>query len=432
MKHHKPLPLPGQRIIRSVISVWLCFGVYLLRGKEGLPIFSAIAVLQSMPPYTKEMWSLVKEKTFGTVIGAVWGLILISLELVLVGDGAPNEAVHYLLIGLFAGITIYSTVLLKLTYMAPMSAVVFLSIAVNYIQGIDPYLYSLNRFLDTVIGLCIAEFVNRIQLPRSHNTDILFVSTIGHTILGDDRRLSAYSLVELNRLIEDGAKFTVSTKDSQATVREQLQGVNLPYPIITLDGAALYHIPRMEYLRTVPMMPERAERIMRWTRQHDLEFFCNIIQDNLLIIRYRELSNAAMQDLFERNRPSPYRNYVKTPVDYYNDVIYLMIMDRTEKIDVAYDALLQQPWSKEYRIVKDTYHTGGYSFLKIYDASVSREAMLRELEQMMGTKKTITFGSEREACDVYIENADRDTVVKELRRRYEPVDLRYWKTIFRA
>lgn len=34
-------PLPGQRILRSVLAVWLCFGIYLLRGRSGIPFYSA-------------------------------------------------------------------------------------------------------------------------------------------------------------------------------------------------------------------------------------------------------------------------------------------------------------------------------------------------------------------------------------------------------
>ena len=31
------LPLPGQRIFRSMVATWLCFGLYFLRGRSGIP-----------------------------------------------------------------------------------------------------------------------------------------------------------------------------------------------------------------------------------------------------------------------------------------------------------------------------------------------------------------------------------------------------------
>ena len=434
MKQHKrTLPLPGQRIIRSVVAVWLCFAVYLLRGRQGIPIYSTIAVLQCIQPYTKDMTAMAKKRLMGTLIGAAWGLVALLLELELLRIGKANELLHYLLVGSFAGVVIYFTVLLKMPESSYFSAVVFLTITVNHIWDINPYLFVFDRSLDTFIGVLIAELVNRVQLPRARNRDTLYVSGMDQTILGDSEKLSPYSKVELNRLIEDGAKFTISTVETQATVRELMAGVNLRYPVITLDGAAMYDMGRMEYLRTVPMPPDKAEQIMGWAKAEKLSFFCNIIQDNLLIVRYEELKNEAMQNLFDRKRKSPYRNFVKSPRDFYEDVVYLMILDRTDRIEQAYEALAEQPWIEGYRVARDVYkYLEGHSFLKIYDASASREAMLPYLEELMGTKQTVTFGSIPGKYDVFIENADRNTVVKELRKRYEPVDFRCWKTVFRT
>ena len=43
----------------------------------------------------------------------------------------------------------------------------------------------------------------------------------------------------------------------------------------------------------------------------------------------------------------------------------------------------------------------------------------------------MTFGSVPGMYDVVIEDADRDRLVKELIRRFSPVDFRCWKTMFR-
>lgn len=237
--------------------------------------------------------------------------------------------------------------------------------------------------------------------------------------------------MELNRLLEDGAKVTVSTTQTQATVRELLQGVDLRYPVITMDGAALYDMHSLEYLRTRPMTERQAKQIMDWAHGEDLHFFSNSIEENLLVIRYAALSNQAMQTLLDRKRRSAYRNFIHSPADSYEHILYLLILDTHERIESAYERLLRQPWIGEYRVVKDVSEYEGFSFLKIYDVSANREAMLRELESIMGTKETVTFGSILGQYDVVIEDADRDRMVKELIRRFSPVDFRCWKSIFR-
>ena len=414
-----------------MVAVWLCFAVYFLRGQKGIPFYSVIAALQCLQPYTKEMGKVARKRLVGTLIGAFWGLLTLLLELGLLYDGIPDEWSHFLLLGLFTGIVLYSTVLLKATEASYFSAVVFLSIAVNHIGDANPYLFAFNRLLDTMIGVLIAEIVNRLHLPRLRNTDTLFVSGIGDTILGTDRKLSPYSKVELNRLIEDGAIFTVSTSETQATVRELLAGVKLPYPIITMNGAALYKLDTMEYLRTVPMCPEKTARLLAWAEEMGLGYFSNSVEQNLLVVRYEALANNGMSQIFSRKRCSPYRNYVQSKTDPNDDVLYLFIVDTEEKIKDVLSDLQRKTWAGEFRIVTEKTEFPGYAGIKIYDAAVSKEAMLEELKQIMGIEKTVTMGSIEGHYDVYIPNADRDLVVKELKKRFEPVSIRGWRNIFR-
>lgn len=431
MNKHKTLPVPGQRIFRSAAAVAVCLLIYLLRGRQGIPFYSAIAALQCIQPYTKDMRGVARKRFLGTVIGALWGLALLLFEIALVKAGHPVEPTHYVLVPLFVILTLYSTVLLHVQEMAYFSGVVFLAVAVNHFTDANPYLFAFNRLLDTTIGIVVAAVVNRIHLPRARNLDTLYVSALGHSLLDSESRLSDYSKVELNRLMDDGMKFSLSTVETQATVRELLPGVRLRYPIITMDGAALYDMGSLSYLRTTPMSEEKAERITAWCRERELPFFSNSIEQNLLVIRFRELPNEAMRRLFDEKRGSPYRNYIRSDADAFSHVVYLLLLDRDERIDSALEQLAAEPWSGEYRVVKRPSKYEGFSTLKIYDAACSRAAMLRELETMMETKETVTFGGDASRYDVAIPNSDRNVLVKELKRRFEPVDLRCWKSVFR-
>lgn len=54
-----------------------------------------------------------------------------------------------------------------------------------------------------------------------------------------------------------------------------------------------------------------------------------------------------------------------------------------------------------------------------------------ELAQSIGAKNTLTFGGDPERFDVYIRDADRNVLVRELKRRFEPMDIRGWREIIR-
>ena len=138
-----------------------------------------------------------------------------------------------------------------------------------------------------------------------------------------------------------------------------------------------------------------------------------------------------MEQIFREKRSSPYRNYVQSKTDPNDDVLYLFVVDTKDRIEQARKDFQSRPWAEEYRIEIEATDIPGYAGMKIYDADVSKEAMLEELKQLMGMEKTVTMGSIQGHYDVYIPNADRDFVVKELKRRFEPVSIRGWRNMFR-
>lgn len=151
----------------------------------------------------------------------------------------------------------------------------------------------------------------------------------------------------------------------------------------------------------------------------------------VLLLELELLKNAGMEQMFAQKRRSPYRNFVHGPTDPAGHVLYLLFLDTPERLEQARARLLSEPWASEHRVVIEPSEYVGYTRMKVYDAAVSKEAMLRVLEEHMGTKETVTMGSIPGQYDVFIQAADRDQVVKDLKRRFEPVDLRGWRNIFR-
>ena len=431
-KHRLRLPVPGQRIFRSMLAIWFCFLIYLLRGRVGMPFYSAIAALQCLQPNTDAMRPVARRRVIGTFVGAFWGLIALLLETELISDGMPDYGVHVLLIGLFGGLVLYFTVLLKISDAAYFSAVVMLSITVNHIGDANPYLFVLHRVVDTLIGVVVAGLINRLHLPRTRNTDTLFLSGLNPALLGKANRLSPYAKVELNRLIEDGAKFSISTMQTPATVRELMDGVTLPYPVIAMDGAALYDMKKREFLEVVGLPDELALCIADFLEARSLPFFANTLEAHTVLVRYSELRNEAIRQLYEEKRQSPYRNFVPCRREDLRHVIYFMVLAPKEEVETAAAALAAQPWSAEIRLAHDGMkERDGYACLKICSAEASRERMTAKLEERLGTKQTVVFSSIPGAGDVVIPDADKDRMVHELKRRFEPVDLRGWRNMFR-
>lgn len=422
------LPIPGQRIVRSTIAVALCFVIYYLRGKRGIPFYSALAVLQCMQPYHTSMKEMAKKRTTGTFVGAFWGLVVILILLALNGNrpgGIEESFTKYMLISLFTGIVLYSTVVLDCKKSSYFSCVVFLSITVMHITDESPILFVMNRVLDTLIGIGLAIIVNSVHLPRRKHNEILFVSGIDDTILNSGSRLTPYNKVELNRLIENGANFTISTIRTPASVREALEGVNLKLPIIAMDGAVLYDMEENSFLMKYQMSDSQADKMSTFLDDIGITYFTNTVVDDLLVIYYQNLENEAEQGIYERYRKSPYRNYVKVEHPICSNVVYFLVIEKKEKTEQLYQQLMEQEWVSDFRIVlADSMNYPGYAHIKIYHKQATREHMLQNLEALLDIEKTVTFGSIEGKYDVFIANSDRNIMVKELKKRYEPVDFK--------
>ena len=67
--------------------------------------------------------------------------------------------------------------------------------------------------------------------------------------------------------------------------------------------------------------------------------------------------------------------------------------------------------------------------MRIYAAGATRAAMLAHLQKYVGAPQTVTFGGDLGECDVLIEDAGHNRMVKALKKRFSPIDLRGWKNI---
>ena len=255
-------------------------------------------------------------------------------------------------------------------------------------------------------------------------------------------------------------RFSISTKQTPATVREVLAGVNFRLPIIAMDGAVLYDLVTMKYIRTEKMSPDLVRLISDFLQAEGMPFFVNTIQDQLLIIYFKDYKDLILEEvkdahreynadsakssftltksaylcmakLYRKKRVSPHRNYVRTDTPVTEDVVYLQVIDLAENIDALYEKLMSHPWADRCRTNFETLDCDeGEKILRIYSASATRDNMLEQLRQMTGAPKVVTFSNKPGSADVLVRDPSRDQVVKELKKRFKPVSLRGWKNIF--
>lgn len=410
------IPRIGMRIIKSAIGIFLCFLIDYFRGNSGIVFYSQLAVLWCIRDYVSETKKFALQRTVGTVIGAIYGLILI------VGNSFfPNIMGNTLIYGLVVSIAIifvlYTTVVFGQKQASYFSCVVFLSIVINHVSDTNPYIFVWNRFLDTMIGIIVGVVVNCFYIRRKKDNDTLYLSGLDDTLLAPGGDVSAYSRVELNRMIESGVKFTVSTIRTPASLLEPMRGINLSLPVIAMDGAALYSIADNSYEKVYVISNEQSVQIQNHLNRIGVNYFTNVVIEDVLLIYYQNSDNIYYNSLITKMRKSPYRNYLKQNDLIEQSVVYFMIIDTAERIDEIYKTIKKEKLFDELKItVTKSFNMEECSLIKIYNKNATKENMLDYLKEKIGVDKTVTFGTIEGKYTHIIEAGEFNQVVKLMKK----------------
>ncbi|MGN0650462.1 MAG: HAD hydrolase family protein [Oscillospiraceae bacterium] len=411
MKPKFTFPPVGNRIIKSAVGVLLCWCVYLIRGRSGIPFYSMLAALWCIQPYINTTLIMALQRTVGTLIGAVFGLITIILE-IYVFD-IYDRPLGFFVVALMIIPVIYATLLLKRPNASYFSCVVFLSITVNHIMDANPYIFVLDRVIDTFIGIAIGMLVNSARLPRRRIKNVLFTAELDDMLSPISEQLTDFSKIEINRMLSEGLKFSLVTMRTPASLMGILSDVQLNLPVVVMNGAALYDFRENSYVMAYIISRDSCERVRNIASAAGMNVFTNALCDDSLVIYYDRLENEAEKAIFSSLKKSPYRNYLNRPPHPQDRVIYLMIIDRSEKIAGLFEQLENSEIGSVLKLI--TYPSQdypGYSYIKIYNKNAGKQNMTEILCREYGI----------ENCRAVSTNGSRslNAIARHLKSSFEP------------
>ncbi len=417
----RKLPRIGMRIIKSAVAVFISFAAADLANSDGV-LFYAHAALWCIQPQRENMRMNAVHRMIGTFIGAVFGLAVILTDQKLALSGMWGEFFYIGMVSAAVIPVIYITLLIRKRDTSYFSCVTFLSIVVTHIGEADPYPFVWRRLMDTLIGIVIGMAVNSIRLPYRKVKDTLFVLCMDDEILSENRALSSYGYVELNRMLDDGANFTMSTRRTPASLIEMLRGIELKLPVIAMDGAVMYDLKKHEYLHAYVLSQKTVCFLQEFLDAYDVNYFLNMLLDNVLIIQHKNQFNEAEQGEYERRRYSPYAHFTTNDRVAHARCVYVMLLQKEDLIQEIHDRLLEQEFCTKLRVaVCGSCEYPGYVYLNIYNRNATKENMIEYLKQETGLAHTLTFGSTEGTYDITIKNYSRNKGVHTLKKMYEPL-----------
>lgn len=417
--HHVSLPYLGYRIIKTSIAVFLCLLLHMLLGYQGMVLQSVIAAIVCMQPYVSDTKKFAVERMIGTINGAVWGLLFLFFFSLF--PGLPSHmllAYFFMSVGVL--ITIYSTVVLRLTDTAGLSAIVFMCVVISYPELEAPVLLALSRIWDTTIGILVAIAVNVVKLPRKRRRDWLFFVRLQDLVPDRYAQVASRVMISLNHLYQDGARICLVSQWAPAYTLSQMEHLEAKVPAIVMDGAALYDFYEKKYLEIIEMGKEDAALLCRMLKKMNLGYCVYAVRDRTtLIYRQGQLNRAEAME-YDKMKRSLLRNYVDGPYTGEDRIAFIRTIDTEERIDALELQLKTMLPKGHYRMVKRPQPDfAGYAGLYFYAPGATVEQMKRRIVQWGGGAwKPVDVLPEGTHYDV---QKDAIHLLHRLRALYEPL-----------
>ena len=165
----------------------------------------------------------------------------------------------------------------------------------------------------------------------------LYLSDLDGTLLQNDASLSPFAVRELNRMIEKGLCFSISSARSTGTVIGILDGLRLTVPIALFNGVIYYDYSAARFVRVMDIDPQAARQVARVMEQYDLHSTMYTYQDQQLFACYtsldteRERQFAAERSRFPQKKWRQVDSLAKTAEN--ERVVFFSMPGPKEKMD---------------------------------------------------------------------------------------------------
>lgn len=224
----------------------------------------------------------------------------------------------------------------------------------------------------------------------------LYVSDMDGTLLNPESLVSDTTASILNKVIAEGALFTVATARTPATVSGLLENVRMTLPAAVMTGSSLWNPHTHIYSDTRFIAPEEVKKALGIYKTHHLPTFLYTLEDNILhIYHYGPLNHnellflqARLNTPFKISHVSP-ENPNLLP-DSFHNVILLFAIQPTTEAEPVYRQL-----SKEVRCTLNYYHENfgpDTALLEMFAEGSSKARAIEDLVRDTEAERVVVFG----------------------------------------
>jgi len=221
---------------------------------------------------------------------------------------------------------------------------------------------------------------------------MIYVADLDGTLLGDDEKLSQFTINTINKITNKGIIFTIATARSLYSAKEYIKQLNLQYPCILRNGTIIYEPIKKQFIDKKTIDYELA-----------MEFINDLISFNFNPIVHYAIGNNEYVDYKNMNNLGE-RYYIKARLNK-ADKRFRKVKEYTYKKDYSFISIscIQQDNKKELNILKRKYKNrclihsykdsySNFSWLEINNINADKKAGCDFLLKYLNEKQYIAFG----------------------------------------
>ncbi len=253
------------------------------------------------------------------------------------------------------------------------------------------------------------------------NIKTLYLTDLDGTLLQNDATLSPYAVRELNRMIQKGLCFSISSARSTGTVIGILEGLRLRMPIALFNGVIYYDYNAARFVRVMDIDPTAAVQAARLMEAHGLHSTMYTYEDQQLFANYVSLDTQRDQKFAEERSRFPQKKWRQvgslTQAAQSGRVVFFSMPGPKEKMDRLYREMKQIP-NITLSYYLDTYEPVWY--LEVQAGGVDKRLSVQILREMAGADRVVAFGDNHndlalaDGADLFcaVENATADLLAR--------------------
>ncbi|MCM1157765.1 MAG: HAD family hydrolase [Bacteroidales bacterium] len=221
----------------------------------------------------------------------------------------------------------------------------------------------------------------------------LFVSDLDGTLLNSEAKVSDITANLLNRAIDKGLEFTVSTARTPTTALKIVEGIHLSLPVMMMNGVLIYDMRTGQYIQKQVMDESVVMVVLGMIKVKGLNCFLYGLTDNQFYAYYDSVESTSL-NYFRNERIMKYNKKFTEVEDLSltagKDIIYCMLREPKEKLEGLH---------RELSVVKgiktDFYpdiYSEDYYMLEVYSEKASKKEALHYLRNAGHYDSVIGFG----------------------------------------